>query len=107
MTLTRGIIVGYNAEHMMFEFTMVAPGERPVRCQISSVALDQMDSGRGTVPSEREAQFVRLRDAIEKIASDIFNDESPMRGGIFRIFEKHLPEGRARKVRKGPPQPAA
>jgi hypothetical protein len=105
MALTRGIVIGYDAERMMFEFTMVASDERPVRCQISSVALDQMDSGRGTVPSEREAQFVRLRDAIEKIASDIFKDES--RGGIVHIFEKHLPEGRARKVRKRPSQSAA
>jgi hypothetical protein len=106
MALTRGSIVGYDAGRMMFEFTMVAPDARLVRCQVSSVAMDQMDRGRGTAPSEREAQFIRLRDAIEKIASDIFKDESPAQGGV-RIFEKHLPEGRGRRTRKSPPQSVA
>lgn len=97
MALTRGSIIGYNSDRMMFEFTMKARDERIVACQISSVAMDYMDGVRGTPPLEREAQFIRLRDAIEKIAGDIFKVEGAVHAGIVRIFEKHLPEGRARK----------
>ena len=98
MALNRGSIVGYNADRMMFEFTMNTHNEKKVACQISSVAMDQMDGVRGTPPSEREAQFVRLRDSIEKIASDIYKVEGAVHTGKVRIFEKHLPDGRARKA---------
>jgi hypothetical protein len=43
MALTRGSIIGYNSDRMMFEFTMKARDERVVACQISSVAMDYMD----------------------------------------------------------------
>jgi hypothetical protein len=101
MPLKRGSIIGYDAERMIFEFTMVKPDARVVTCHISSVAMDYLDGrrGTGTVPSEREAQFIRLRDSIEKIASDRFRAENAVQGAIVRIFEKHLPEGRARRVR--------
>jgi hypothetical protein len=98
MALTRGRIIGYNSDRMMFEFTMKTPDEREVACQISSIAMDYIDGVRGTPPLEREAQFIRLRDAIEKIAADIFRVEGGVHAGIVRIFEKHLPEGRARKA---------
>jgi hypothetical protein len=97
--LKRGSIIGYDAELMMFEFTMVKPDARVVTCHISSVAMDYLDGRRGTVRSEREAQFIRLRDSIEKIASDNFKGENAVQGTIVRIFEKHLPKGRARRVR--------
>ena len=98
MTLTRGSIIGYNSERMMFEFTMKTPDQRTVTCQISSIAMDYMDGVRGTPPLEREAQFIRLRDAIEKFAAEIFKVEGGVHAGIVRIFEKHLPDGRARKA---------
>jgi Protein of unknown function (DUF1488) len=90
MPLTRGIIIGYDADRMLFEFTMLTPDARMVSCQISSIALDYMVGKRGTLPSEREAQFIHLRDAIEKIASDNFQGET------VRIFAKHLPQEQKR-----------
>jgi hypothetical protein len=56
--------------------------------------MDHLDGRRGTLPPEREAQFVRLRDAIEKIASGIFKDDKALQGAVVRIFVKHLPDGR-------------
>jgi hypothetical protein len=66
MALTRNSIIGYNAERMMFEFTMKTSKKRVVACQISSLAMDHLDGVRGTPPSEREAQFIRLRDSIRE-----------------------------------------
>ena len=93
MPLTRGIIIGYDANRMTFEFTMMTRDARVVTCEISSVAMDHLDHRRGTLPPEREAQFIRLRDAIEKIASHIFNERA-LQGAVVRIFVKHLPDGR-------------
>ena len=94
MALTRGRMIGYNTDRMMFEFTMITPDTRVITCEISSVAMDHLDDRRGTLPPEREAQFVRLRDAIEKIASGIFKDDKALQGAVVRIFVKHLPDGR-------------
>jgi hypothetical protein len=91
MSLKRDRIIGYNNDRMMFEFTMMTPDARIVACQISSVAMDQMDGGR-TPSSERDAQFIRLRDAIEKIASDRFGDNGTTQGAVVCIYQKHLPE---------------
>jgi hypothetical protein len=99
MRLTRGSVIGYDTNRMMFEFTMLTQDASIVVCQISSVAMDQMDRGRGTLPSEREAQFIRLRYAIEKIVSDNFEEAGSEPGAVVRIFEKHLPETRVRKAR--------
>jgi hypothetical protein len=41
-------------------------------------------------PNEREAQFKRLRDAIEQVASDIFNQNGMCAGQTIRIFSKHV-----------------
>jgi hypothetical protein len=89
MPLTRGRIVGYDVNRMAFEFTMMADATTVV-CQISSAALDQLADEKGARPSEREAQFVRLRDAIERIASEKFDNESGVRGPVVRIFAKHI-----------------
>jgi len=94
MAFTRGRIIGYNTDRMMFEFTMITHDTRVITCEISSVAMDHLDGRRGTLPPEREAQFVRLRDAIEKIASGIFKDDKALQGAVVRIFVKHLPDGR-------------
>jgi Protein of unknown function (DUF1488) len=91
MALTRGSIVGYDTDRMMFEFTMMTRDARVLTCEISSVAMDHLDHRRGTLPQEREAQFVRLRDGIEKIASDIFNEKA-LEAAVVRIFVKHLPD---------------
>ena len=87
--LTRGKILGYDAEHMAFQFTMVHSGET-VECAISGAAMDELSGHKGTLPVEREAQFLLLRDAIERIASDNFNHDRIAPGGVVRIFAKHV-----------------
>jgi hypothetical protein len=89
MPLTQGRTVGYNANRMMFEFTMLDDKAHVVGCEISSAAMDQIAGMRGTLPAEREAQFLHLRDRIERIASDLF-DEMSMLGGKIRIFYHHI-----------------
>jgi len=76
MPLTRGKIVGYDSARMMFQFTMLSSDARTVVCEISSVAMDSIAGVRGILPTEREAQFLRLRDQIERIASDRFDRDN-------------------------------
>jgi hypothetical protein len=99
MPLTRGNVIGYDADRMMFKFTMFTPDLKVIACQISSVALDCIDGKRGTIPSEREEQFIRHRDTIEKVTSDIFEDDNAMRVQVVRVFEKHLSSKRNAKAR--------
>ena len=89
MPLVRGRILGYDADCMAFEFTMLNKDET-VPCAISSAAMDELAGKRGTLPAEREAQFVRFRETIERIASDQFDSDSTVRGEVVRIFAKHI-----------------
>jgi hypothetical protein len=94
MPLLRGSIVGYDAARMSFEFTMVTTGVEMVECSISSAALDHLAGQKGTVPAEREEQFRRFRDDIERFASDLYDAKVVP----VRIFSKHVdarkPRGR-------------
>jgi hypothetical protein len=90
MPLTRGQIVGYDAKRMVFEFTMVTADAAIIICRISRAAMDLFAGRKGTRPSEREDQFKHLRDAIERVASDNFDDESEVRGSVVQIFAKHI-----------------
>jgi hypothetical protein len=98
MPLMRGNVIGYDADRMKFKFTMLRPNVGTVSCQISSVAMDYLDGRRGTPPSEREVQFIRLRDPVEKIASDVFDNDSDTQSAMVRIFAKHLPDERSGKA---------
>jgi hypothetical protein len=90
MPLIRGRLLGYDSERMAFGFTMLN-GEDTVECQISAAAMDDLAGGKGTQPSDREAQFLHLRDEIEHIASTAFDEERPtIKGAVVRIFSKHL-----------------
>jgi hypothetical protein len=89
MPLMRGRIVGYDATRMIFEFTMMH-GAKMVDCEVSGVALDHLAGEKGTRPNEREAQFRRLRDAIEAFASEIFDKEVLPQGRTLRIFSKDM-----------------
>jgi len=53
---------------MAFKFTMLN-GDEIIECQISGVAMDELAGCKGTPPADREAEFLRVRDAIESIAS--------------------------------------
>jgi hypothetical protein len=90
MPLVRGRILGYDADRMAFEFTMLNEDET-VPCEISSAAMDELAGKRGTLPAEREGQFLRLRETIERIASNEFDSEAIVRGAVVRIFAKHIP----------------
>ena len=89
MALTRDKIVGHDSERMAFKFTMLDDG-KVVQCQISDAALDVLAGTRGTENSARQAQFVSLRDTIEKIASDLFAQAPSVEGYVVRIFTKHI-----------------
>jgi hypothetical protein len=87
MPLTRGKVVGYDLARMMFQFTMRTSDRRTVACEISSIAMDSIAGARGTLPTERVAQFLRLRDRIERIASDKFDRDNLQ---PVRIFAKKV-----------------
>jgi hypothetical protein len=78
MPLTRGGIVGYDDGGMSYKFTMM-DGIHAIDCEISSVALSDLLGGRwGKLEiADRDAQFLKFRDQIESIASDLFNDGPP------------------------------
>src|SRR6476661_6476503 len=72
MPLTRGEAVGYDADLMVFKFTM-RNGEQIVACEISNAALGDLAGrwrrGERDVPAEFEAH----RRSIETIASARFD----------------------------------
>ena len=91
MPLTRGDVVGYDSARMTFRFTMTGPNASIVRCEVSGVAMDLLEGIRGTPPAERETQFLKLRDQIERVASDIFDQTHVAR---VRVFAKHFSLGK-------------
>ena len=90
MPLVRGQILQYDADRMAFEFTMLNNEGGTVRCQISAAAMDELARAHGTPPHEREAQFLSLRETIERIASDNFDHGDAARSAAVRIFAKHV-----------------
>ena len=75
-----------------------------VECQISDAALDELGGVKGTESIARQAQFLALRDAVEEIASDLFDKMPHVRGRIIRIFTKHvqkLPPSLAEPIASG------
>jgi hypothetical protein len=93
MPLERGEIVRYDVDRMTFEFTMIQKTKAQaniVFCKISSTAMDQLARTKGTMPSEREAQFLSLRDGIERIASDLFDKAVPKPVRTIHIFHHHI-----------------
>ena len=87
--LTRGQVLGYDTERLALLFTMIY-GASIVDCEISSVALDDLDGSKGTRPGEREAQFSRLRDVVERLASYAFEQQGRRKGERLHIFSKHV-----------------
>jgi Protein of unknown function (DUF1488) len=89
MPLTRDRIIGHDNERLAFRFTMLNAADT-VECQISDAALDELGGVRGTESIARQAQFLALRDAVEGIASEIFDKGPCVKGQIVRIFTKHV-----------------
>ena len=90
MPLTRGKVQGYDLERLAFRFSMLN-GRETVECQISDAAMDELAGVRGTLSTARQAQFLAHRDAIEKIASDLFDAGPSIKSAAVRIFTKHIP----------------
>jgi hypothetical protein len=91
MPLERGRIIGYDADRMTFEFTMMDKA-KIIDCSISSVAMDEMASSRGTQPADREAQFLRFRELIERIASNLFDERGAAQVRIFYHHTRYMGE---------------
>ena len=72
MALTRGDFREYDFNRMVVSFTM-KNDEASVACAISTDAMDQIEGSSRTPPSQREEQFLRLRDRIETRASQKFS----------------------------------
>jgi hypothetical protein len=89
MPLTRGQIVGHDAERLAFAFTMMNDDET-VQCQISDAAMDEVAAAKGTPSMARQAQFVAHRDTIERIASELYDGGPRIKGYVVRIFTKHI-----------------
>lgn len=89
MPLTRDRILGHDSERLAFRFTMRS-GADIVECQISDAALDELAGSKGTESMARQALFLALRDTVEDIASDVFENAPHVRGQIVRIFTKHI-----------------
>jgi hypothetical protein len=87
MPLTRGNVLDYDGARMVFRFTMMSPDGQTIACEISSTAMDFLSHSRGTPPAGRAAQFLTLRDRIERLASNVF-DKDP--STPVRVFTKHL-----------------
>ena len=89
MPLTRGRVTGHDNERLAFKFTM-QNGDATVECQISDAAMDELAGVKGTQSIARQAQFMALRDAIEQMASDMFDQAPAVKGYVVRIFTKHI-----------------
>jgi hypothetical protein len=89
MPLTRDKIIGHDIERLAFRFTMLDNNET-VQCQISDAAMDDLAGMKGTETSARQAQFISLRDTVERIASDLYDEAPRFKGYVVRIFTKHL-----------------
>ena len=90
MPLTRGKIIGHDGERLAFVFIMLN-ADQPVECRISDAAMDELIGVKGTENSARQAQFLAHRYAIEKIASDLYDEKPAVKGAVLRIFTKHVP----------------
>jgi len=71
MALTRGHFLGYEFDRMVILFSMV-DGQREISCAISTSAMDDLEGVARSMPNQREAQFMRLRDRIEERAARKF-----------------------------------
>ncbi len=89
MPLARDKIIGHDLERLAFRFTMLSDGD-VVHCQFSDAAMDELAGMQGTESSARQAQFMSLRETIERLASDLYDEAPRFKGYVVRIFTRHL-----------------
>jgi hypothetical protein len=58
MPLTPGRILGYDANRMAFQFTMLNDKAETVECEISSAAMDGLAGKKGTRPAETRGSIL-------------------------------------------------
>ena len=68
MTFMRGRFIGYEYDRMVVLFSML-DGQREVPCAISTSAMDELEGVVSERASQREAQFMRLRERVEACAA--------------------------------------
>ena len=88
MPLKRGEIIGYDAERMVYEFTMINDFDT-IDCEISNAAFNALARAwESDQLPDRDAHFLTFRDLIEQAAAQQFELDgvSPV-----RIFVKHFP----------------
>jgi hypothetical protein len=93
MTLTPGRLIEYDFNRMVVLFTM-KNDQADVVCAISTDAMDQLEGTSRTPPSDREQQFLRLRERIEARAARKFSDvelEGNPPGVILRAIDFRAP----------------
>jgi hypothetical protein len=93
MALTQSHFEEYDFNRMVVRFTM-KNDEADVTCAISTDAMDQLEGSSRTPPSQREQQFMRLRDQIEARAARKFSDvelEGNPPGVILRAIDFRSP----------------
>jgi len=101
MPLTRGRILGYDNERMVFRFSMLY-GDEEVECQISAAAIDELVGGPKGSYVDRQTQFSQLRQTIESLASAKFATGPVVRGNALRIFAKDIPKAIPRAASEWP-----
>ena len=97
MPLTRGKLVGYDADLMAFGFTM-RNGQQIVQCQISIAALSDLAARRRGSTVDLKAEFKANRKLIDDIASALFDQSSNVETGVISIFSKHVRRGTSRRT---------
>jgi hypothetical protein len=93
MALTQGDFKEYDFNRMVVVFTM-KNDQASVACAISTDAMDQLEGTSRIQPSQREQQFMRLRDLIEERAARKFSDvelEGNPPGVILRAIDFRVP----------------
>jgi hypothetical protein len=73
MALAQGDFKAYDSDRGVVLFTM-KNGDAEVPCAISTTAMDDLDGAAKAKSSQREAQFMRLRQRIEECATRKFRD---------------------------------
>ncbi|WP_028166631.1 DUF1488 domain-containing protein [Bradyrhizobium elkanii] len=67
MTLTQGRFIAYEYDRMVVLFSML-DGEKEIPCAVSTSAMDELEGVVRARASQREPQFMRLRERIEACA---------------------------------------
>ena len=87
--LVRGSIRGFEFRRMVMLFSMME-GDNEIPCAVSSRAMDELEHVPWTKDDQREEQFFRLRDRIERTATRKFQAgalEGTPRGIVLRSID--------------------